>query len=85
MDDVDDRMTDEEAVGVDADTWEDAADEILADGPYDSELGKRMSRDAVRVSIGRMSETEFHEKYHEDVLAEFGVDERPTGPGGADE
>ncbi|MFC7114652.1 4Fe-4S ferredoxin N-terminal domain-containing protein [Natronoarchaeum sp. GCM10025703] len=75
-----DRLTEEEAHGVDADDWEQASEEILADSSADADLGKRMSRDAVRVSIGEMSEAEFHEKYHEEILEEFGVDERPTDP-----
>ncbi len=44
-----------------------------------------MSRDAVRVSTGRMTEAEFHEKYHDAVLEEFGVDDRPIDTGDADE
>lgn len=75
-----DRLTDDEAYGVDADVWEQASDDILSGGSADPDLGKRMSRDAVRVSIGEMSEAEFHEKYHEEILEEFGVDERPTDP-----
>lgn len=40
-----------------------------------------MARDAIRVTMGELSEAEFHEKYHEEVLEEFGVDDRPTAPG----
>jgi molybdopterin-containing oxidoreductase family iron-sulfur binding subunit len=60
--------------------WDRRAERILADSEYDTELGKRMARDALRVTKGELSEAAFHEKYHEDVLEEFGVDERPTRP-----
>lgn len=81
MNDSNEEPIEDDAVGVDPATWEETADEILAESPYDTDLGKRMSRDAVRVSIGQLTEAEFHEKYHDDVLAEFGVDERPTNGG----
>lgn len=54
------------------------------DGPseeYDEDLGRRMARDAQRVSNGELSEAEFHEKYHEEVKAEFGRDDRPIDTG----
>ena len=41
-----------------------------------------MARDARRVSDGELSEAEFHEQYHEAVLAEFGRDDRPLETGG---
>lgn len=44
-----------------------------------------MARDAIRVTRGELSEAAFHERYHEDVLEEFGVDERPTAPEADDE
>lgn len=49
---------------------------------FDEELGRRMARDAQRVSDGELSEAAFHEKYHEAVLAEFGRDDRPIETGG---
>lgn len=70
---------------IDDPEWERIADAVLADGDYDAELGKRMARDAVRVSRGELNEAEFHRKYHEAVLAEFGEDARPTAPEGFDE
>nr|WP_083258893.1 4Fe-4S ferredoxin N-terminal domain-containing protein [Halodesulfurarchaeum formicicum] len=48
---------------------------------YDEDLGRRMARDARRVSDGELSEAEFHEKYHEEVLEEFGRDDRPIETG----
>lgn len=39
-----------------------------------------MARDALRVTRGELSEAAFHERYHEAVLEEFGVDDRPTAP-----
>ena len=63
---------------LDDESWEAATDELLAESPYDTELGKEMARDAIRVSYGKMSETEFQEKYHDAVVDEFGIDERPV-------
>jgi len=51
---------------------------MLDDTEYDSQLGMDMARDAMRVTKGELSEADFHEKYHEDVMEEFGEDERPT-------
>ncbi|QSG09921.1 Uncharacterized protein HSR122_2545 [Halapricum desulfuricans] len=70
---------------LDDEDWQRTVENILEDGPHSTELGKMMGRDAVRVSIGEMSEQAFHEKYHDAVLEEFGVDERPTGSEGSDE
>ncbi|MGB9953117.1 MULTISPECIES: 4Fe-4S ferredoxin N-terminal domain-containing protein [unclassified Haloarcula] len=67
------------------DEWEDEATAMLDGVEYDTELGLRMARDAIRVSNGELSDAEFHEKYHEEVLAEFGEDERPTKPEGFDD
>lgn len=67
------------------DEWEDEATAMLDGVEYDTELGLRMARDAIRVSNGELSDAEFHEKYHEAVLAEFGEDERSTKPEGFDD
>ncbi len=61
--------------------WESDAEDRLSVVDYDTELGKKLGRDAQRLAAGEISQTEFHEKYHEDVVDEFGVDERATiGP-----
>ncbi|MBZ6495896.1 4Fe-4S ferredoxin N-terminal domain-containing protein [Natrinema longum] len=57
--------------------WQDDLEELLDETEYDTELGMEMGKDAMRVTKGELSEEEFHEKYHDDVLAEFGEDERP--------
>ncbi|KAB1197467.1 MULTISPECIES: 4Fe-4S ferredoxin N-terminal domain-containing protein [Haloferax] len=62
--------------------WEEEAAEILDGVDYDADLGMRMARDAIRVSNGEMTDAEFHEKYHDEVVAEFGEDKRPTEPEG---
>lgn len=56
------------------DEW---AEGRLSDVEYDTELGKEMGKDAIRLARGEMSEEAFHEEYHEQVKTEFGVDERP--------
>ena len=58
--------------------WEDELEEMLDDTEYDTDLGMEMAQDAMRVTKGELSEAEFHERYHEDVMAEFDVDDRPT-------
>lgn len=62
----------------DDDEFDGWAEQRLADVPYDTELGTEMGRDAIRLARGELSEEAFHEKYHEAVVAEFGVDDRPT-------
>jgi Fe-S-cluster-containing dehydrogenase component len=58
--------------------WENDLEEMLDDTEYDTELGMKMAEDAMRVTRGELSEADFHEKYHDDMMAEFGVDDRPT-------
>ncbi|ARS88364.1 4Fe-4S ferredoxin N-terminal domain-containing protein [Natrarchaeobaculum aegyptiacum] len=58
--------------------WEGQMEEMLEDTEYDTDLGMEMAKDAMAVTKGDLSEAEFHEKYHDDVMAEFGEDERPT-------
>ncbi|MDQ2048921.1 4Fe-4S ferredoxin N-terminal domain-containing protein [Natronolimnohabitans sp. A-GB9] len=58
--------------------WEGELEEMLDDTEYDTDLGMEMAQDAMRVTKGELSEAEFHEKYHDDVMDEFGVDDRPT-------
>jgi hypothetical protein len=57
--------------------------DLVADTPgpeaVDDDLGRRMGRDAQRVWRGELSEQEFYEKYHDEVVAEFGFDNRPVG------
>jgi hypothetical protein len=61
---------------VESEQWERAAEAVLADSEYDTELGTEMGRDAIRVARGELSEATFFERYHEAVLEEFGVDNR---------
>jgi molybdopterin-containing oxidoreductase family iron-sulfur binding subunit len=56
-----------------------ADDSEPADADADPDLGRRMGKDAQRVWRGELSEQEFYEKYHEDVVDEFGADDRPVG------
>lgn len=49
------------------------------DAGADEDLGRRMGRDARRVQRGELSQREFYEKYHDDVVEEFGFDRRPEG------
>ncbi|MFD1562372.1 4Fe-4S ferredoxin N-terminal domain-containing protein [Haloarchaeobius amylolyticus] len=58
-------------------SWQDELEDLLDDTEYDTELGMEMGKDAMRVTKGELSEEEFHERYHDDVMEEFGEDERP--------
>lgn len=60
--------------------WEAWADRVLADVDYDTELGKDLARDALRLADDGLSEAEFHRRHTDAVLEEFGVDDRPTKP-----
>ncbi len=70
--------TDDESFHPLGSEWEDELESMLDDTEYDSELGMEMAQDAMRVTKGELSEAEFHDRYHEDVMEEFGEDERPT-------
>ena len=70
--------TDDESFHPLGNEWEGELESMLDDTEYDSDLGMDMARDAMRVTKGELSESEFHEKYHDDVMEEFGEDERPT-------
>ena len=53
------------------------AKRILDGGEYDVDLGFEMARDAVQVANGDLDEETFQDRYHDAVVAEFGVDDRP--------
>ncbi|MFC4438403.1 MULTISPECIES: 4Fe-4S ferredoxin N-terminal domain-containing protein [Natrialbaceae] len=50
---------------------------MLEETEYDADLGMEMARDAMRLNKGEITEEEFYDRYHEDVLEEFGEDSRP--------
>lgn len=56
--------------------WEESARNHLSQSDYDTELGVELSKDARKVVNGEMTDAEFHEKHHEAMMEEFGVDER---------
>ena len=58
--------------------WEAELESMLEETEYDTELGFEMAEDAQRLVAGELTDAEFHAKYHERVLEEFGEDERPT-------
>lgn len=58
--------------------WEDVARDMLSEVEYDTELGVQMARDAIRVSNGEMTDTEFDEKYQEAIVEEFGEEDVPA-------
>ena len=58
--------------------WEAHLEAVLEESDFDAELGMALARDAQRVTKGELSEAVFHDRYHEAVEDEFGVDDRPT-------
>ncbi|WP_306058008.1 4Fe-4S ferredoxin N-terminal domain-containing protein [Natronococcus wangiae] len=70
--------TDDESFHPLGEEWETDLEAMLDDTEYDTDLGMEMAEDAMRVTKGELSEAEFHEKYHDDVMDEFGEDNRPT-------
>ena len=56
--------------------WDEWANEKLEDVEFDTDLGRELARDSLRLAEGRLSNAEFHDRYHDRVVAEFGVDER---------
>ncbi|WP_103029238.1 4Fe-4S ferredoxin N-terminal domain-containing protein [Salinibacter altiplanensis] len=50
---------------IDDEGFDEWAEERLSDVSYDTELGKQMGRDAIRLARGEMSKEAFNEKYHE--------------------
>ncbi|MBI2868696.1 MAG: 4Fe-4S dicluster domain-containing protein [Chloroflexi bacterium] len=47
---------------------------------FNTELAGQAARDARRLVAGEIDETEYHRKYHQAYLSEFGVDHRPVNP-----
>ncbi|MEY7848227.1 4Fe-4S ferredoxin N-terminal domain-containing protein [Natrarchaeobius sp. A-rgal3] len=70
--------TDDESFHPLGNEWEGELETMLDDTEYDTDLGMQMAKDAMRVTKGELSEAEFHEMYHDDVMEEFGEDNRPT-------
>ncbi|MDZ7731549.1 MAG: 4Fe-4S ferredoxin N-terminal domain-containing protein [Natrialbaceae archaeon] len=58
--------------------WEAEMEAMLDDTEYDTELGMDIAEDSQRLVAGEMTEQEFHEKYHDAIVAEFGMDDRPN-------
>ncbi|RQG91607.1 4Fe-4S dicluster domain-containing protein [Natrarchaeobius halalkaliphilus] len=56
---------------------EDRYEAMLEEGEYDAELGMEMAKDAMALTKGELSESEFYDRHHEAILEEFGEDDRP--------
>ncbi|WP_136718279.1 4Fe-4S ferredoxin N-terminal domain-containing protein [Halorientalis salina] len=63
---------------IEDDEFDEWAENRLSDVEQDTELGKEMGKDAIRLARGELTQEEFNEKYHDAVVEEFGVDDRPT-------
>ncbi|WP_436344414.1 4Fe-4S ferredoxin N-terminal domain-containing protein [Natronorubrum sp. FCH18a] len=78
MNDDDSReRDDEETFHPLGESWQDGLEDALEDTEYDAELGMEMAKDAMRVTEGELSEEAFYDRYHDDVVEEFGEDSRP--------
>ncbi|MBI4284892.1 MAG: 4Fe-4S dicluster domain-containing protein [Chloroflexi bacterium] len=58
--------------------WEKRASDLLRTAHYDSDLGKQVAKDALRLVGGELSEAEFFERHHGAYVKEFGTDKRPV-------
>ena len=58
--------------------WEATAREKLDTVDADTDLGIELARASLRLARGEISQAVFNESFHEDVVAEFGEDARPT-------
>jgi molybdopterin-containing oxidoreductase family iron-sulfur binding subunit len=58
------------------DEWERRSEQILDETEFDTDLGIELARDAQRLVDGELTEGNFYEKYHEEILQEFGEDDR---------
>lgn len=56
------------------DDVDERAERLLEDVDYDTELAKRMATDARRITAGKLTEEEYHERYREAVSEEFDVE-----------
>ncbi len=56
---------------------EEEFEKMLEETEYDAELGMEMAKDAMRVTKGELSDEVFYDRYHEEVVEEFGEDSRP--------
>lgn len=57
-------------------------DEVPRPDASGNDLPRRMGRDARLVARGDLSEDEFYDRYHEQVVERFGIDRRPGGGDG---
>ncbi|MES3517847.1 MAG: 4Fe-4S ferredoxin N-terminal domain-containing protein [Natronomonas sp.] len=65
--------------------WEERMESLLEGTDHDTELGIEMAKDAQRLVAGELSEAEFYDRYHDAVVEEFGVDDRPVEVSEGDE
>jgi hypothetical protein len=70
---VKDPTEDNDPLVPDRDDWEDRVAELLRGDDVDTDLGRRMARDAIRVSRGELSDKEFQERYSDEVQEIFGT------------
>lgn len=78
---TDDRMEESNSISsvseLHDENWEAEMRDVLAETEHDTELGLQMAKDAQRLVAGELTEEEFHARYHDAVINEFGVDDRP--------
>lgn len=53
---------------------------VEADAEFDQDLGKAMGEAAKQVRTGELTEAEFYDRFHDQVVEEFGFDDRPVSP-----
>jgi Fe-S-cluster-containing dehydrogenase component len=58
--------------------WEAEARKTMEPTGWDPDLAVRVARDALRLVSGEISEQDFRDRYHQDYLRTFGLDNRPA-------
>jgi hypothetical protein len=59
------------------DDWDERIAEILRGEEVDTDLGRRMARDALRVARGELSDEAFNDRYRDEVMSVFGTCDWP--------
>jgi hypothetical protein len=87
---VEDSVDNDKPLLPSSDDWEERVAELLRGEEVDTDLGRRMARDAIRVARGELSDKEFNDRYRDEVLEVFeqgdwpeGAKDQDTGPDSA--
>lgn len=75
---TEDSVSDDDPLVPEGEDWEDRVGDLLRGDDVDTDLGRRMARDAIRVARGELSDEEFNERYRDEVERVFATTDWPT-------